>query len=63
MKKLLPLTKLDWLLLSDTALTDAGLRQLAKMPHLHRLTISGTKVTTAGVNRLKAAIPRLTVDK
>ena len=49
MKRLLPLAKLQWLLLSDTAINDAGLKQLAKMPQLHRLTVSGTKVTDKGV--------------
>ncbi len=54
---------LNWLLLSDTEITDAGLEHLAGMKSLSRLTINGTKVTPKGIDRLKKALPRLTVDQ
>jgi Leucine-rich repeat (LRR) protein len=68
MEKLVPLTHLDHLLLRDTAITDAGLDQLARMKNLRRLTIQSqrpppiVKVTPAGIERLKKAIPVITVD-
>ena len=53
----------NWLLLSDTAITDAGLDTLAGMKQLHRLTINKTKVTPAAIERLKKAIPSYQVDQ
>jgi len=55
MKKLLPLADLNWLLLSETAITDAGLRELAGLKNLHRLTVNKTKVTPEGVAKLEEA--------
>ncbi len=63
MKKLLPMAELQWLLLSDTAITDAGLRDLAGMKKLRRLTVTKTKVTAPEVEWLKGALLGLTVDK
>jgi YHS domain-containing protein/uncharacterized membrane protein len=43
---------LRWLDLSGTAITDAGLTNLAAMPHLTRLHLSRTRVTDAGLPNL-----------
>ena len=44
-------------------LTDAGLNQLAKFPNIRRVTAVGSKITPAGVEKLKRAIPEVEVIK
>jgi hypothetical protein len=46
-----------------TKLSDAGLAQLAAFPNLRRVDASGSRVTPAGIDKLKKAIPEVTVNK
>jgi hypothetical protein len=39
---------------SGTAVTDAGLKELATFPGLRQLSLRGTRATDAGIRRLKA---------
>jgi internalin A len=43
--------------LSDTKVTNAGLKQLAGLKALQTLNLSGTEVTDAGVAALQKALP------
>jgi hypothetical protein len=49
--------QLDQLNLSETMITDGGLKSLYGMTELRRLLLSGTKVTAAGIDSLQKAIP------
>ena len=42
------------LFLEDTAITDAGLKQLTGLKSLRRLTVEGTAITDSGLEALKA---------
>jgi hypothetical protein len=48
-------------MLRETAITDAGLKELASLKGLTLLNVSKTKVTDAGVGELKKALPNLQV--
>ena len=50
---------LEWLFLSNTKVTDAGLERLKGLTHLQELWLDGTKVTDAGVTKLSAGIAEL----
>jgi hypothetical protein len=52
---------LEWLELSDTHVTDAGLKFLKGLRHLRHLDVSRTKVTDAGVEDLRRALPDLSI--
>jgi hypothetical protein len=54
-------TELEWLVLFDTKLTDAGLRHLKGLTKLRRLDIERTDVTEAGVNKLQQSLPEVDV--
>ena len=43
--------------LNGTAVTDAGVRQLAKLPRLRFLALNKAKVTPRGAKELKQALP------
>jgi hypothetical protein len=43
--------------LSKTAVTDAGLKELASLKNLQELVLSNTKVTQDGANLLQKALP------
>lgn len=45
--------QLVWLKLSNTAITDATLTQVAKLKNLHKLHLEQTKITDAGLKSLK----------
>ena len=49
--------KVTELVLIDTQITDAGLKEVAKLQKLTILDLRGTKVTKAGVAELKKALP------
>jgi hypothetical protein len=53
---------LEVLLLTDTQITDAGLRHLKGLYHLRLLRLVNTKVTEDGVDDLKKALPDLEVE-
>jgi Leucine-rich repeat (LRR) protein len=55
------LPNLKHLELSDTPITDAGLKHLAKLSNLETLHLTGTSVTEAGVQRLQSQLPRCKV--
>jgi len=55
------LKNLQTLRLIDTAVTDAGLKELKELKNLQLLTLYRTKVTDAGVMELKAALPGLKI--
>jgi hypothetical protein len=43
------------------AVSDAGVAHLKKLPHLTKLVLSGTRVTSKGVDDLKEALPHCTI--
>jgi hypothetical protein len=55
------LASLESLVLHTPRLTDTGLQHLSSLKRLRRLEVMGTKVSAAGVARLKEALPRLEV--
>ena len=55
------MTKMTYLRLHTTRVTDAGLEHLKGMANLERLDLWETEVTDAGVARLKRTLPRLSV--
>ena len=42
--------------------TDAGLKELARLKQLQSLWLGGTKVTDAGLKELKQALPKCHID-
>ena len=56
------MSKLRELHIANVNITDVGLRQLEGMKGLNVLSVGGTKVTAAGVQRLKKALPKLQVN-
>jgi len=48
--------------LNETQITDAGLKELAKLQKLGYLDLYNTKVTKAGVAELKKALPDCIID-
>jgi hypothetical protein len=58
------LENLEWLHLGKTAVGDAGLMELAKLPKLKELTITFCpNVTDSGVSQLQAARPDLKITR
>jgi len=51
------LQQLEWLSLTGTQITHAGLVEVAKLQKLEGLFLDDTKVTKAGVAELKKALP------
>ena len=51
------LVKVTDVLLSGIKITDAGLKEVAKLQNLERLLLTGTQITDAGVAELKKALP------
>jgi uncharacterized membrane protein len=58
---LAPLAQLESLNLYGTRITDAALTPLASLPRLRRVYVWNTAVTPAGVERLRAAAPKLEI--
>ena len=56
------LPRLEYLNLYGTTVTDEGLVPLASLKRLRALYVWETGVTAAGVSRLQAALPRLTIE-
>jgi len=54
---------LDNLDLSNTAITDASVPSLISMKRLVRLVVKGTKLTDAGVERVKGVLPKCQVER
>lgn len=54
-------TRLEWLVLSHSQITDGGLRALERESDLIRVDLTRTRVTPAGVARLKQSLPRCEV--
>jgi hypothetical protein len=48
--------------LSDCAITDAGLVHLEGLPNLKQLDLYGTRVTAAGLKRLREKLPGCEID-
>jgi len=46
----------------NPGVTDAGLDSLAKLPKLKHVLLRGTKVTAAGIDRLKKSLPRCRIE-
>jgi hypothetical protein len=44
-------------------ISDAGLNQLVKFPNIRRVEASGSRITAAGIEKLKRAIPEVEVVK
>ena len=57
------LERLEYLNLYGTAVTDAGLQHLSGLHTLRTLYLWKTQTTTGGVGQLRAALPRLRVDR
>jgi len=53
---------LEELALSYTNVSDEGLRYIKAHRRLRRLDISGTRITTTGVDALRRALPRCSID-
>ena len=57
------LTKLHYLFLNNTKITDAGLRQLTGLTNLQRIDVTRCdNITDAGVAELQKALPGLSTD-
>jgi len=56
------LAKVTRLSLHRTQITDAGLKDLAKLQNLKVLDLSNTKITDAGVAKLQKALPFCRID-
>jgi hypothetical protein len=54
MEHLTVIEQLQTLVLSDTPVMDAGLKELAKLKHLRKLELHRTKVTDIGFAQLKS---------
>ncbi len=50
------------LYLSDTKVTDVGLKELVNLKNLSSLSLSLTQVTDAGVAELKKALPKCDIS-
>ena len=57
------LTKLEYLDLNGTKVTDAGLVHLEGLTKLEELHLVGTKVTDAGVKQLQQALPNCRISR
>jgi hypothetical protein len=57
-----PLAQLRTLILADCRITDIGLYHLKALPHLARIDLSGTDVTTNGVATLNQSLPDCEID-
>jgi hypothetical protein len=49
--------------LTDTRVTDAGLKELAGLQQLRTLRVRATQVTEAGAAELRKALPELVVER
>ena len=49
------ISNIIWLNLAGTEITDAGLKQLASLPHLQKLHLERTRIGDEGLKHLKAA--------
>jgi Leucine-rich repeat (LRR) protein len=58
MKEVAELENLTYLDLSDTQITDVGLKELAVLKKLTGLSLFGTRITKAGVDELQKALPK-----
>ena len=56
------LTRLEWLGLEGTPITDAAVERLTKLQRLEGLVVVGTKLTPAGIERLGRALPNCKID-
>ena len=54
--------KLEYLYLYDTKITDAGLKDVAKLQKLTYLGIGVIQITKAGVAELKKALPNCEIS-
>ena len=57
------LSRLEWLNLSHTQITDKGLDHLKSLRNLRLLFLTGTHVTENGVRKLQSALPNCQIDK
>ena len=63
LKELAKLQQLQQLnLMFPAQITDEGLKEMAKLQKLEWLSLTGTKVTEAGVAELKKALPNCRID-
>ena len=62
LRRVVNLTRLKWLWLSNTNITDAGLEHLSKVPSLEHVDLRKTPVTEEGVRRLRTALPRCNIQ-
>ena len=53
--------QLKWLILDNTDVSDAGLVFLYRLRKLRRLYVRGSRVTSAGIEKLKRALPDVEV--
>lgn len=51
------LSELKWLVIMNSAVTDAGLRHFAKLKAIERIDLDGSNVTEKGVRDLQRALP------
>jgi hypothetical protein len=55
-------TNLDTLWLSNTKVTDESLEHFKKLTTVRRIVLRGTKVSKEGVEQLRKALPKCTVE-
>ena len=55
------LTKVQWLVLTDTSITDSGLKHLEGLNRLERLDLERTKVTEAGIQKIHQSLPKVKI--
>ena len=58
LKQLMVFDELDWLAISESSITDDGLKHISALKNLGRLDIEGCDVSKAAVDELRNALPR-----
>lgn len=62
LKDLQGLTKLETLGLSDTAISDAGIKYLKDMKNRKAIYLGNSKVTATGITELKVCLPKANIQ-
>jgi hypothetical protein len=63
MQELATLPELRYMILQETAISDAGLVDLAACKNLRTLYLGETKVSAEGIARLKKALPECDISQ
>jgi hypothetical protein len=63
LKNIHDLSQLNWLMFTETVISDAGLEHLYDLPKLNLVEVQKTRVTEAGIRKLRTAFPRCNVRR